>query len=119
VRPTTRRPAPIFAPHTKGIEPYRKLVGPKDWIARVSWSPDSKSVCAASKGNLFVWDIETAETRLQIKLPAYHVFEGAWSPDGLLIACASDDGHVRVYDAVEGRMQSEFEPGQHDGRRQR
>jgi WD40 repeat protein/class 3 adenylate cyclase len=98
-----------FAPHTKGIEPYRELVGPKDWIARVNWSPDSKSISAAAKHGLFVWDVATARIRFHIPLSAYHVFAGVWSPDGRVIACAADDGYVRLYDSGDGGLIREFE----------
>ncbi len=98
-----------LAPHTKGIEPYRELIGPKNWIARVAWSPDNKSVSAAAKQGLFVWDVASAELRLYIALRAHHVFTAPWSPDGNMIACAADDGYVRLYDSLNGSLVNEFE----------
>lgn len=99
------------APHTRGIKPYRQFVGParKAWIARVSWSPDGKSISAACKGGLFVWDVATAGLRFYVPLRAYHVYTGVWSPDGSQIACAADDGYVRLLDSEDGRFAREFE----------
>jgi len=99
-----------LAPHTKGIEPYRRLVGPQTWIASVNWSPDSKSISAASKRGLFVWDVATARLRFHVvSLRAHHAFGGVWSPDGDLIACATDDRYVRLFDSDNGRLAREFE----------
>jgi Tol biopolymer transport system component len=51
------------------------------------WSPDSSSLAASERGNVFVTDLITDETRSLLDQPVLNVFNGfSWSPNGESLA---------------------------------
>jgi WD40 repeat protein len=72
-----------------------------------AWSPDSARLAAGTDfGKLLVWDAASGELIHTLECGS-SVLDLAWSPDGELIASASD--RVRIWDAVEGRVLAALE----------
>lgn len=81
--------------------------GHSDLPSSVHWSPDGREIATADReDNLFVWDAQTGETRLEL---TGHF--ARWSPDGsrlLVIAYGADRDHhiVTIHDATTGALLS-------------
>lgn len=66
-----------------------------------AWSPDSVRLATVTDfGKLLVWDAISGD-RLHTLDCSSSVLDLAWSPEGTLLASASD--RIRIWDAVEGR----------------
>jgi serine/threonine protein kinase len=76
---------------------YTESVG---GIASLAWSPNGGYLAAGDVG-VQVWQIGNGTPRY-INTHQYQVLSIAWSPDSKRIASASQDGTVRVWDALTG-----------------
>ncbi|ONH59310.1 hypothetical protein CcI49_17915 [Frankia sp. CcI49] len=50
-----------------------------------------------------VWDAVSGQELLTLTGHGRRVWDGVWSPDGSRILTVSDDGTMRIWDAVDGR----------------
>ncbi len=76
------------------------FTGPSEPIASVAWSQDGKDVAGAAGGLVYVWDVDTGQSAAIFNRHKGKVSSIAWSPNGQSIASASEDGTVRVWDAL-------------------
>jgi WD40 repeat protein len=73
--------------------------GQKD-IADVAWSPDGRSLCAASwDGSVSVWDVRTKALVAVLHGGSQRMQQVEWSPDGRWIAGGDWDSRLYVWDA--------------------
>ena len=82
------------------------FTGHKTPIDGVEWSPDGREIASGDEdNNLFIWNAETGETRLQMT-----GFAAQWSPDGQRLAVMDDAAGefnrvVTIRDALTGDEQ--------------
>lgn len=72
-------------------------------VSAVAWSPDGTHIASASAAlekTVHIWDAASAATRYRYNGHTLGVTALAWSPDGQRLASASNDGTVRVWQAV-------------------
>lgn len=87
----------------------KRLVGMSPRINTVRFSPDGKRIAAvggtpAVRGELQIWDVETAELSLS-RTVTYDTLCGAsWSPDGSKLAFGASDNVVRAIDTQNGEQ---------------
>jgi WD40 repeat protein len=68
-------------------------------------SPDGKMVAAGnSDKRVYVWDLQTGETRFTFEGHAAEVMGVDFSPDGATLASASLDGTVRLWNLQTGKL---------------
>ena len=100
-------------PPPPGLKLRHSLRAHKDFsnfIKRVAWSPDGRTLAASSDDRTIrLWDAETAELRLILKGHKDTVYGIAWSPDGRTLASASADETVRLWDSESGKTRAMFE----------
>ncbi|MFI9583955.1 helix-turn-helix domain-containing protein [Streptomyces sp. NPDC052236] len=78
----------------------RTLTVPDGSVRGMAFSPDGRSVAAASPAAVRVWDVATGRTRFTSRSDPQAV---AFGPDGRTVAAVSLNGLVRVWDVATGR----------------
>ena len=79
----------------------------------ISFSPDGKSVVITNLGaGMFRFDVESGELRDTYRGFFEPIKAAAYSPDGKLIAAASQLGKVLIYRAAGGEVLTEFKPAE-------
>lgn len=78
-------------------------------ICSCCWSPDARTMVSVGMCKLvYVWDMTSYTVRLQLKGHQHDVVACAFSPDSCLIATASWDTRVLLWDAYSGQMLKYF-----------
>jgi WD40 repeat protein/class 3 adenylate cyclase len=97
------RKSPLGPYHSPELSHINRLIGPEDWIARVEWAPDGRSLAAAHRGGVTVWNAETGTARFSKPIRSRHVFNASWSPHGDVIAVTDGERRLRFLDPHDGR----------------
>jgi len=93
--------------HYKSSKPLFTFESAKDYVYDVQWSPVNAPIFASGDGmgRIDIWDVSS-----DVEVPFYsHQIESTnnstsavsrlrWSRDGVLLACGTSDGAVRVYE---------------------
>ena len=80
-----------------------RFSGLPEWVTGVAFSPDGKSLAAASYELVRVWNVESKEAAAELKPISGYAKAVAWSPDGQLIAVAAY-GSVTLWEAESGKL---------------
>jgi WD40 repeat protein len=79
------------------------LIGQKDLIHALAWSPDGNLLVSAGYDRLIqVWDAGTGKLLRTLKDHSDSVYGLAFSPDGKLLASAAADRAVKVWNVATG-----------------
>lgn len=82
------------------LEPQGRLAGGNDALVRAIFSPDGRYIAAGYEADLNgagVWDAATGETVAHLSGHTLDVRQVAFSPDGSLLATASWDGSILLW----------------------
>jgi eukaryotic-like serine/threonine-protein kinase len=100
LRDLATRQSRIFRPNTPACS-----------VLCANLSPDGRLLAAGFQfRNVSVWDVETAEEKLEIKLGSgmLNILCVAFAPDGKAIATGADDGTVSLWEIDSGRQLAAF-----------
>ncbi|MFO0881296.1 MAG: protein kinase [Gemmataceae bacterium] len=73
------------------------------WAQALDWSPDGKTVAFSDGGQVHLLEVATGKTVLLVNAHQLVILDLRWSPDSRLLASASEDQTVRVWDPRTGK----------------
>ncbi|MDM8558126.1 hypothetical protein [Candidatus Parabeggiatoa sp. HSG14] len=80
------------------------LIGHKDWVWSVAFSPNGKWLASASRDNTVkLWRVKSGRLQRTLK-HQNEVWSIAFSPSGKWLASASRDNTVKLWETVSGRL---------------
>jgi WD40 repeat protein len=84
-------------------QPVSDFLQHRDFVAALAFSPDSRWVASAGRGDrtVWVWEAETGRPRFVLRAPGA-IVAVAFSPDGKRIVTGDWDGEARLWDAETG-----------------
>jgi WD40 repeat protein len=83
--------------------PLASLEGHNSVVSAAAFSPDGNWIISADEETIRLWNYETREN---VWTTAFELANSvSWSSDGRQIAVSSSNGHLRLYDFYEGRLE--------------
>ncbi|TVY75088.1 Vegetative incompatibility protein HET-E-1 [Fusarium oxysporum f. sp. cubense] len=87
------------------------LVGHREWVCLVSFSPDGGLASASLDGTVKIWDVRTGHCQATLKGHREPVQSVTFSPDSQRLASASEDETIKIWDATTGHCQATLNVG--------
>jgi WD40 repeat protein/serine/threonine protein kinase/tetratricopeptide (TPR) repeat protein len=84
------------------LKPIGKPIAHPDWIQDTAFSPDETQLLVGGLRSARVWNIESGEAASPAMQFGYPVAKIAFSPNGQMVAAASNYGVARVWKAADG-----------------
>jgi small GTP-binding protein len=92
-----------------GLNLRHTLLGHRDKITRIAWSPRGDTLATPSlDGDILLWDLEKGEKRTLFRGNRNAIFCVTWSPDGQRIALATDDNIIRLANLKTGKWHLDY-----------
>ena len=82
---------------------YRALLGPKDHVQDVMFSPDDSLVGAVSKSSIWFWDSKSGKQIHKLTEPGLFLTSACFSPDGRTLVAGSASGAIVFWDTSTWR----------------
>ena len=102
--PTSPVPSGRITPGNAASMTRLATLRPQDGLARaVAWSPDSQVVASGGYPDICLWDVATGRLRARLSGHTNQIYSMAWSSASGLLASASSDGSVRVWDGRQSQ----------------
>ena len=92
---------------TNMVQTWERQTGPATALA---FSPDGEQIAVGSVGAVRVYGVKDPGKKLELAGHAGPVFAVAYSPDGTKIATGGFEGVVRLFDAKDGKLITQFSP---------
>ncbi len=97
-----------------GIRLVRTLWGHKDYVCRIAWSPDGRTLATASADlAIRLWNSEDGKSVNALEGHKDYVWSVVFHPREPILATASHDGTIKIWDARTGSPVRTIEAGAH------
>jgi WD40 repeat protein/class 3 adenylate cyclase/GTPase SAR1 family protein len=88
-----------------GVTLLRTLVGHKDWIGRIAWSPDGMTLASPSADKTIrLWNAETGECLRTLVGHSDEVNAVAFDRTATILASGGEDGTIMLWDVASGEL---------------
>ena len=88
----------------QGIKLIRTLRGHSDYIGRIAWSPDGRTLATTSSSKIRLWDVETGKCLFILDGHRNTVNCIAFDPLGHIMASGSYDESIMLWEPASGKL---------------